>query len=172
MQRAVKRLAANPNVAIEEGASKKKGLLIAGHTGSGKSHLLRATTVAARENGVLAVFTETYRLMRRVKDSYTPRSFPAPGEKPPPTASEILENLAAAELLCLDDLGAEQTTEHNLQVTYELLDTLLSRGRTAVISTNLSPEGLRKNYGERIFSRISELARIVELRVEKDHRSL
>jgi len=65
---------------------------------------------------------------------------------------ELYELLFEIDLLILDDLGSEFATLHS-----DLFDVLNSRiisRKHVIISTNLAPEYLDKNYGSRIFSRL------------------
>lgn len=147
------------------------GVMILGGPGCGKSHLLRATAIAACERGLPARFVESHRLVRRITETYSNRSRGHQGGEEPLTASEIMEQLAQAEVVCIDDLASEQETEHTIQILFEILDILVSSQRMAVISTNLEEEEIQGRYGDRVLSRLGELCELWTLAKEPDHRS-
>lgn len=150
--------------------STRPGRLIIGGTGSGKSHLLRAVTIEACERGLAARFVECYRLLRRIRESYSPRHHSAASDERPQSASEIMEQVAEADVICIDDLGSEDSSEHSGQILFELVDILLSAQRMVLITTNLSDKDIGRRYGERVLSRLSELCELWTLRYENDHR--
>ena len=69
------------------------------------------------------------------------------------------ENLRAAmaqpaDLLILDDLGSELTTQFTQSALYELINTRLVSDRRTVISSNLTPEDVVRRYTPQISSRL------------------
>lgn len=117
-----------------------------GRTGTGKT--LLAGNVAARvaKRGFKVIFLSSFE-MNNVFLEY--HSFFEEGRTLPMNA------LIAADLLVIDDLGAEQNIRN---VTVPYLCNLLSergmRGRSTLITSNLSQEELLSRYAERVFSRI------------------
>ena len=72
-----------------------------------------------------------------------------PEDEPSPT-----ERYIECDLLIIDDLGTELTNQFTQSVLYNLLDGRINRGRSTVISTNLTGEQLRRRYTDRIASRL------------------
>jgi|LGOV01.1.fsa_nt_gb DNA replication protein DnaC len=70
------------------------------------------------------------------------------------TASEVLEPLILCDLLIIDDLGAEYSSEYSQKQLYEVIDTRLNSGKKMIISTNLSILNIKATYDERLSSRI------------------
>jgi DNA replication protein DnaC len=58
------------------------------------------------------------------------------------------------DLLILDDLGSELTTQFTQSALYELVNTRLVGGRHTVISSNLSMEEVARRYSPQISSRL------------------
>ena len=58
------------------------------------------------------------------------------------------------DLLILDDLGTEMTTAFTVSALYELINTRLVTSRKTIVSSNLTPQDLRKRYSEQIMSRL------------------
>ena len=71
--------------------------------------------------------------------------------------SQLLDRLAAVELLHIDDVGAEQSSPWVLEQLYTIVNTRYEDGRAIVLTTNLDPPKLREQIGERTVSRIIEM---------------
>lgn len=142
-QKSVVRIALNIAKAI---ASNRKGggpgLFLYGAPGLGKTWLISALARQAAENGIDTAFIHAVPLFRAYHRERLGHQ----------VEMSYLEN---AQLLILDDLGAEALTAH---VTGESLLALLTyrteNRLTTVITTNLSEGDLASRYGERIASRI------------------
>ncbi len=66
----------------------------------------------------------------------------------------FLDRLAAVDLLHIDDLGAENTTDWVLEQLYSIVNTRYEDERAMVVTTNLSYEKLLEQLGERTVSRL------------------
>ena len=60
----------------------------------------------------------------------------------------------ACDLLILDDLGTEMTTQFTIAALYQVVNTRLMESRPTIISTNLTPEQLSVRYSPQIASRL------------------
>ena len=60
----------------------------------------------------------------------------------------------ACDLLIIDDLGTEMTTQFTVSALYTVLNTRLMAHRPTIISTNLAMEGMQRRYSPQIISRI------------------
>lgn len=76
---------------------------------------------------------------------------------------EIIDTYSICNLLVLDDLGAEKTTEWSLQTLYTIIDRRYREERQTIITSNLSLDELADKLDDRIASRLSELCRVVVL---------
>ena len=65
------------------------------------------------------------------------------------------EDLHSCDLLIIDDLGTEYTSNVTASVFFSLLNQRHLGKKSTIISTNLSLEDLRNRYSDRIFSRIT-----------------
>ena len=76
----------------------------------------------------------------------------------------------SADLLIIDDFGAELSNQFTISCLYNLINTRQNKGLCTIISTNLSAEELAGKYEGRIYSRIIG-ADYTVLRFEgNDHR--
>lgn len=120
-------------------------LLLMGGTGLGKTHLSTAIARRVIEKG----YDVLYESAPNVFGDFEYDRFRARGDEP--SRSEKYMN---AELLILDDLGTEMSTQFSVSCLYNLVNTRLNRGRSTVISTNLSENELSRTYDDRITSRL------------------
>jgi len=70
-------------------------------------------------------------------------------------AEQAVQKILHCELLILDDLGTEMTTNFTQSALYTIINTRLSENRKTIISTNLSKSELDGRYTPQIASRLS-----------------
>ena len=129
----------------------RRGLLIMGGTGLGKTFLLNCIHNALIEKGVSPVRVTAWRLYEAMR-----RERFGGGE----TDSDFRQ-MIGCDVLLIDDLGTEPMTQG---VTREYLFTLLNERLTSlrhtVIATNMKSRDLLTVYGERVFSRLADTANV------------
>lgn len=120
--------------------SSRRGLLLCGTCGNGKTTMLNAIK---RLFGTRAVFLEAQGVYDHFRKDMS------------------LPNISARDILLIDDLGAEPLKVNDFgQPRCPLEELLLSRYKTmstTVIATNLSFEQIGKLYGERVQDRMREM---------------
>jgi DNA replication protein DnaC len=119
------------------------GLLLVGQTGLGKTHLSLAIAGRVLSKGFNAVYGSAPDLFGQIKDEHF-------GKENGNTA----KTLQAAELLVLDDIGAEFDSEFFNAAFYNLLNSRLNSGKPTIISTNYTMKELKERYATRITSRL------------------
>ncbi len=67
----------------------------------------------------------------------------------------LYNDLKSCDLLVIDDLGTEQNTPFSLAHLFTCLNERIIRGKSMIISTNLSLPELKERYQDRLFSRIT-----------------
>jgi DNA replication protein DnaC len=126
-------------------------LILVGPSGSGKTHLALAIYHALEEE-YTTLFYPVPLLLARLNESY---------DREGESELALFETLGEADLLILDDLGVERKSEKNLERIHTIVDTRYLLRKPLVITTNLSPEGLEKIYGERVLDRLFEVGEFV-----------
>lgn len=141
----------------------ERGLFLEGPPGVGKTHLAVAVlrhVVAAR--GARALFYDTRDLLRVIRSTYDPvvRT----------TELEVLRPVMTADLLVLDDLGAEKTSEWVEETLNLIVNTRYNDRRTTVFTSNYEdrpddtdPNTLLCRIGFRMRSRLHEMCDFLEL---------
>jgi len=139
-----------------------RGLLFHGDNGVGKTHLAVALMKEAiRRKGAHAVFFETRDLLKLVRDTYN--------NQVEATELEVLRPVLEADLLVLDDIGAEKKSEWVEETLGLVVNTRYSERRVTVFTTNLTdadnmePNSVALQLGLRIRSRLKEMCDWVEI---------
>lgn len=90
-------------------------------------------------------------------------------DKSESTEQEIVHKYSLVDMLVLDDLGAEKSSEFSIQSLYLIIDQRYSEMRPTIITSNLSLRGVSEKVGDRIASRIAGMCKVIELK-GKDRR--
>ena len=126
------------------------GVWFCGDVGTGKTSLAMLVSKAALEAGHSVAIYSVPRLLAEIKETYDEDS----GD----SYMQLFRRLCRVELLHLDDLGAERTTEWVLEQLYSIVNERWQDGRSIVVTSNLVDlEQLRGQIGSRTVSRLSEI---------------
>jgi DNA replication protein DnaC len=140
--------------AATKGWERGEGALIYGPPGNGKSHLAAAIVHAALGQGAAAIFQSVPEMLARIRASYDGGAV---------TETDVLGALRDADLVVLDDLGAERLTEWAQEKIYQVVACRYEARRALIITTNLDAEReLAERVGPRIFDRLLEMCVLVE----------
>ena len=118
-------------------------LFMYGETGLGKTHLSLAIAGAVTKKGFGVIYGSAQNLLDRIEREH----FKGEDEG-------ANDAILGCDLLILDDLGAEFSTQFSVSAVYNILNTRLMSGKPVIISTNLTIKELEKRYTRRITSRI------------------
>jgi DNA replication protein DnaC len=135
----------------------QKGLFFEGQPGVGKTHLAVAVLKhVIRRTAARGLFYDTRDLLRIIRSTYDP-SIRA-------TEIEILRPVMQAELLVLDDLGAEKTSEWVDETMNLIVNTRYNERRLTIFTSNYpdipddtEPNSLVFRIGHRMRSRLHEM---------------
>lgn len=136
-----------------------RGLFLSGSCGTGKTHLAGAIVHALIKCGHRAILMTTNRLLDTLKSAFgdTKRT------------AQIKDELYTADLLVLDDLGAEHISDWAKSELFNLLNERYEMNKTTILTTNLSIEALTARLGKRTISRIAEMTDGIRI-VSDDYR--
>ena len=125
-----------------------RGLLLFGGVGTGKTYTAACIANELLAQGVSVVMTSLVKLIEN-------------------GISDLCSRLSAIDLLILDDLGAERSTDYALEQVYNIVDSRYRAGLPVIYTTNLTLEEL-KNPADmryaRIYDRVLEKCFPVEFR--------
>lgn len=132
---------------FHEGAG---SLLFSGATGLGKTFLSGCIARVVADNG----FSVVYETAAQVFADFEAVKFGGRDD-------QLLKKYFDCDLLILDDLGTEMTTQFSISALYTIVNTRMLANRPVIISTNLEPDKLAGRYSPQIASRIHGCYQIV-----------
>lgn len=123
-------------------------LLLSGDPGLGKTFLSACIARVVSESGHSVVYDTAAHVFER----FETQKFGRDDEEG--SAAEDTARMLRCDLLIVDDLGTELTTEFVRSALYQIVNTRLMTGKKTIISTNLAPNALEERYGAATLSRI------------------
>ena len=123
-------------------------LFFYGTVGTGKSFLSGCIAKELMDRGNSVIYFSSTGLFEKISQmsfDYTTKD----------DLADLYEDLYSCDLLIIDDLGTELTTNFSSSQFFSCLNERILRKKSIIISTNLSLQELRDRYSDRIFSRIT-----------------
>lgn len=125
----------------------RRGLLLAGGCGCGKTHLAASIVHALIDRGHHAILMTSARILDALKTAF--------GDTDRTRA--IRTELTTADLLVIDDIGAEHLTDWARSELAALINDRYESSKTTILTTNLTLSALTARLGRRTVSRIAEM---------------
>lgn len=132
---------------ISQRLAEGRGLWLVGDVGTGKTTLAMLIAKAALDGGHTVAIYSLPRLLNLIRQAIDSRE----------GMLDYLDRLTAVDLLHIDDLGAEKTTEWVLEQLYSIVNARYEAQRSIVATTNLMPDELAEEIGARTVSRLVEM---------------
>lgn len=120
-------------------------LLMKGTTGLGKTHLSLAIAREVINKGFGVVYCSAPNILSKIEKEHFSRY------NQDEESTEDL--LTKCDLLILDDLGTEFSTQFTSATVYNILNTRIMTNKPVIINTNMDISELEKNYTQRFVSR-------------------
>ena len=127
-------------------------LLFSGATGLGKTFLSACIARQVADRG----FSVVYETAIRMFADFEAEKFGGEEQR------GLTHKYLACDLLIIDDIGTEMTTQFTISAMYNIINTRLMDGKATVISTNLVPEAIEGRYSPQIASRILGTYRLIK----------
>jgi DNA replication protein DnaC len=140
-----------------------KGLCLVGPPGIGKTHIaVSVLRGLIADKHVRGLFYDVRDLLRVIRSTYNPVVRTA--------EMDILRPVMTAELLVLDDLGAEKPSEWVEETMNLIVNTRYNERRPTIFTTNYNnlpdeaedPDSLKARVGFRLHSRLHEMCEFLE----------
>jgi len=119
-------------------------LVIAGSSGKGKTRLAAAIGHFCRGGGNHVTFVVVPDLLDKLRAAYTPQN--------PGTFDQVFDSVRGAEILILDDLGAQSGTAWADEKLFQLMNYRYNANLPTVVTTNAT----KRNLDSRIFTRLTD----------------
>lgn len=120
----------------------EENILFYGSSGTGKTFLSHCMAKELVDSGHFIVYKTAEELIKNLRDVRFNNN------------SILEDHLINCDLLIIDDLGTEMSSEFSKAELFNLLNTKLLRNKKMLISTNYSLDELLSLYSERITSRL------------------
>ncbi len=122
-----------------------QSLFMYGKTGLGKTHLSLAIAGAAIDRGYNVFYGSVQTIMDALERDHFGKS---------DSPSSMKEDVLTCDLLVIDDLGVEFSTQYTVSEIHNIINTRILKGLPTIISTNLDMKAVEDKYSQRIASRI------------------
>lgn len=125
-------------------------LILLGKTGLGKTHLSLSIANECVKKGFGVIYRPIQKLISETENEHFKYNI-----------STSLEDFCNCDLLIIDDLGAEFSTQFSVTTIGNIINERIVKSLPTIISSNLTSEELIKKYTERTASRILGKYRIL-----------
>jgi DNA replication protein DnaC len=139
----------------------QKGFCLIGPHGVGKTHLAVATLRAVLARGNQGIFYEVSDLLRVIRNTYNPVTKTA--------EMDVLQPLLTAQILVLDDVGKEKTSEWVEETMTFIVNSRYNQRLVTIFTSNYEDtpdidvlDSLRVRVGSRMYSRMHEMCDFIE----------
>ncbi len=147
----------------------RKGLILAGNNGVGKTHLACSIANELIENGIPIIYGTLINLLAELKNTYDVDN----------NISEmkIIKLYEKVDLLIIDDLGKEKPSEWGLEKLFTIINSRYENNLPVIITTNYDQNSLINRISingeietaKSIISRLYEMCYLVKIE-DRDHR--
>ena len=134
---------------LDQNLDDGRGLWFMGDVGTGKTSLAMLVAKAALERRRTVAIYSVPRLLHELRRGF--------GDSADSSYADLVDALAAVDLLQLDDLGAEKTSEWVLEQLYAIINARYEERKAIVLTTNLDPAQLEEQITPRTVSRLVEM---------------
>jgi len=129
------------------------GLIMIGNPGTGKNHLASAIlTEAVKKHGKTALFTETLKIIRKIKESWR-----HDGQ----TESQVIKSFIQPDILVIDEIGVQFGSETEKMFLTEIINDRYNHKKATILIGNVQVDELSIIIGERPLDRFREGGKVI-----------
>lgn len=132
----------------------QESIMLWGDPGNGKTMLAACIHNELTTKGKVVVFVSMPDLLSKIKSTFN--------QDNRESEEQILKALITCDLLIIDDLGAEKTTDWVQEKVFEIVDGRYRRQKPILSTSNLEPKELVHKIGKRSYDRLIELSQPIE----------
>ena len=150
-------------------SAERKGLILVGNNGVGKTHLACSIANELIKNGIPIIYGTLINLLVELKNSYDIDNNIS--------EMEIIKLYEKVDLLIIDDLGKEKPSEWGLEKLFTIINSRYENNLPVIITTNYDQNSLINRLSingeietaKSIISRLYEMCYLVKIE-DRDHR--
>lgn len=140
-----------------------QSLFITGGAGTGKTFLAAIIAQELTKAGKSVLFVDIPNLLDNLRKTFNQKS--SDGDA---TLDEMMTALSAADVLILDDLGAESPTPWVAERVYLIINNRYNADKPVIVTSNFGYSGLMNRFsdeitGARIVSRLQQMCKLAEI---------
>ena len=147
----------------------RKGLILVGNNGVGKTHLACSIANELIKNGIPIIYGTLINLLAELKNTYDVDNNIS--------EMEIIKLYEKVDLLIIDDLGKEKPSEWGLEKLFTIINSRYENNLPVIITTNYDQNSLINRLSingeietaKSIISRLYEMCYLVKIE-DRDHR--
>ena len=150
-------------------SKERKGLILVGNNGVGKTHLACSIANELIKNGIPIIYGTLINLLAELKSTYDNDNNIS--------EMEIIKLYEKVDLLVIDDLGKEKPSEWGLEKLFTIINSRYENNLPVIITTNYDQNSLINRLSingeietvKSIISRLYEMCYLVKIE-DRDHR--
>lgn len=137
---------------FDRGLDKGASLIFSGLPGTGKSHLAGGIIQAILPRHV-GIYVTMLDLIRMLRDTWRRDS--------DISETDVLARLSSVPLLVIDEVGVQYGTDAERTLFFDVMDRRYRNLKPVILLTNLGMNEFKTTVGERVYDRLTEVARWV-----------
>jgi DNA replication protein DnaC len=138
---------------FEDRLENGRGIIFFGDNGTGKTHLAAAILQDAIQQEHTGVFVSVPDLIAKIRKSWNSED----------NESDLIDTLIKADVVVMDDLGAENTKAWIVERLFVIINARYERMLPVIFTSNCNFQELKQKVGGRIESRIYEMCEGISL---------
>ncbi len=157
------RIAMNYAEHFDEYAQCEAGLMFWGNVGTGKSYLAACIANALIDRYYTVIMAPLQTLVADMTENYNENR------------DAVLARVENADLLIIDDLGVERSTDYMLEHVFDLINTRYLAKKPMIVTTNLSPAQLKEDTDlrkVRVYDRLEEMCQPIKIGGESRRKAI
>ena len=141
-----------------------KGLFLVGDVGSGKTHIAVAILKELIARGFTGLYYNVVDLLKDIRATMS-KDYQV-------SEYQILDETCNVDVLVLDDIGAEKTSDWVLDRIYHIINKRYESQVTTIVTSNFNYDENEARVGKRIASRLKEMCIMVHFPFDDYRRQL
>lgn len=133
--------------AVAAGEGRIGSVVLCGKPGTGKTHLAVGVVLRVLQAKRTVLKINVSDMIRRVRETWGSRDV---------SELQVYDMFANLDLLVIDELGVQSGSDNEKQILFEVLNRRYEACLPVLVISNLSPDGVKAELGDRVTDRLRE----------------